>query len=360
MRAAYVSFDEPNRNTGSGQVIIHETNALRQVCADLTVVTRRDIKGADQYEFSPWLYDYFGARLLPKNADLLDMHCSPGLAILDAVRPKRYCVSIIAHDLAVSIEEHERYYGKGTYGLKHNTDPYLHELLLKHAENADRILTPSTHSEKWIRANIKNDRIAVIPHGCEIPASVTPTPATLTFGYMGAAGADKGLIYLFMAWKYFEGGHLVFAGNQCDAIKGIAAAFSPMVDNAPMPAGRRNQVYMGWVKSTSDFYNGISVYIQPSATESWGIEVVEAMAHGRPAIVSAGAGSADAVTDGVDGFVVPSRDAKAILDKLVWFREHPEKIAEMGAAAREKAKQYSWAEVEKKYVKLYEELLKPS
>lgn len=358
MKAAYVSFDEPNPNTGSGQVIIHETNALRQVCADLTVVTRRDIKGADQYEFNPFFYDYFAARLLPRNIDFLDMHCSPGLAILDAVRPKKYVVSIIAHDLAVSIQEHEKYFGPGTYGLKHNTDPYLHDCLLKHAEGADAVLTPSKHSEKWVLANIPHAKPVVIPHGCEIPATVSPLPPDLRFGYLGAAGADKGLLYLLTAWKYFTGGQLFFAGSQCEQIKAMAAAVDPIHNNAPMPVGRRTQTYLGWVESTAAFYNQVSVYIQPSATESFGIETIEAMAHGRPVICSAGAGSADAVTDGVDGFVVPARDPNAILDKLVFFRDAPWRIAEMGAKAREKARSYSWAEVEKRYVRFYEELLK--
>lgn len=351
MKAAYVSFDEPNSHTGSGQVILAETTALRQVCPDLTVLTRKEIKGATEYEFMPFLYDYFAARLIPRGVDLLDMHCSPGLAILDAVRPKRYVVSIIAHDLAVSIEEHERYYGKGTYPYKHNTDAYLHELLLKHAEGADMIFTPSRASERWILANIKNSKVTVIPHGTEIPPDVQPLPLNLRFGYMGAAGADKGLLYLLMAWPHFSRDEyqLVFAGNQCDGIKAIANAIGTNLGNI---------TYMNWVEKTSDFYNRISVYIQPSATEAFGIETIEAMAHGRAVIVSSGAGSADAVTDGIDGFVVPPRDPGAILEKMSFFRDHPEKITEMGAAAREKAKQFSWEKVEETYVRIYKELLK--
>lgn len=356
MKAAYISFDQPSPNTGSGQVIIHETNALRQVCPDLTVITRQDIKGADKYDFNPFFYDYFAARLVPRDIDFLDMHCSPGLAILDAARPKRYVVSIIAHDLAVSIEEHDRLFGKGTYGLKHNTDPYLHEILLKHAETATCIITPSTHSEKWVRANINNQHVAVIPHGTEIPAQVQQMPPILTFGYLGAFGGDKGLAYLLMAWKYFMANHdpryqsrLVFGGSHCDYIKQLASQIDPQLGG---------QTYLGWVNNINDFYNQISVYIQPSATEAFGIETIEAMAYGRPVICSAGAGSADAVSDGVDGFIVPARDPKAILDKLIFFRDNEQQKYDMGARAREKAKLFSWEEVERKYVQFYKEILK--
>lgn len=347
--AAYISFDEPNPNTGSGQVVLHETAALRQVCPDLTVITRKDIKGADQYEFSPWLYDYFGAQLVPKGLDFLDMHCSPGLAILAAAKPKKYVVSIIAHDLAESIAEHERYFGKGTYPFKHNTDSYLHGLLLKHAEGANAIITPSTHSERWIRANIKNNHVTVIPHGAEIPEVVAPLPGQFRVGFLGAAGPDKGLPYLLLAWKHFSGnGELVFGGGYCDYIKQLASQIDTTL---------HGQIYLGWLQRTSDFYSQISVYCAPSVSEAFHIEVLEAMAHGRPAIATNGTCGPDVITDGVDGFVVPVREPKAILDKLVFFRDHPEKIAEMGAQAREKAKLFSWDKIEQKYVGFYKEIV---
>lgn len=348
-QAAYVSFDDPNPNTGSGQVVIHETNALRRIFRDLIVITRKGIKGADQYEFSPWLYDYFCAQLLPKDLDFLDMHCSPGLAILAAARPKKYVVSIIAHDLALSIEEHERYYGKGSYPFKHNTDPYLHSLLLKHAETADAILTPSIGSEKWIRANINNPRVVVMPHGLtKVPESVQPFPDKLRFGYLGAFGPDKGLLYLLMAWPHFTGGELVFGGGSCQYIKQLARQIDPTL---------RDQTYLGWVGEVSDFYNQVSVYIQPSVTEGFGIEIIEAMAHGRPVIATTGTSGPDVITDGVEGFIVPPRDPKAILEKMMFFRDNPGKIADMGLKAKERAREYSWEKIEQRYYDFYLGLL---
>lgn len=350
MKAAYISFDQPSPNSGSGQVIIHETNALRQVCPDLTVITRKDIIGADKYEFSPWLYDYFGAQLVPKDLDFLDMHCSPGLAILAAAKPKKYVVSIIAHDLAESIAEHERYFGKGSYPFKHNTDPYLHELLLKHAEGANAIITPSTHSEKWIRANIKNSNVVVIPHGTEIPANVSPLPSQFRAGFLGAAGPDKGVPYLLLAWKFFTGnGELVFGGAHCDYIRQFAQKIEQTL---------RGQIYLGWIEKTSDFYNQISVYCAPSVSEAFHIELLEAMAHGRPVIATTGTCAPDVITDGVDGFIVPPREPQAILERLNYFKAYPANIAEMGKAAREKAKLFSWESVEKRYIEFYKEIIK--
>lgn len=366
MKAAYVTFDNLDPHSGAGQVCLHEIAALKKAVEEatslghehkVTVISRPDIKGADKYEFNPFLYDYFAAQLIPHGLDLLHLSCSPGLAILDAAHNghgRSYVTNIVAHDLAISIEEHERYYGKGTYPFKHNTDPYLHELLLKHAEGANMIFTPSTAAERWIRANIKNEHVKVIPHGTDIPAEVIQ-PVQLVrggvrFGYLGAFGPDKGLPYLLMAWKHSPNGELVFGGGHCQYIKQLAVQIDPTL---------KNQAYLGWVDKVSDFYHNIAVYIQPSVTEGFGIETIEAMACARPVIVCSGAGSADAVTDGVDGFVVPPRDPAAILEKMNFFADHPEKITEMGAKAREKVTaQYTWTKVEEMYVNAYRELLR--
>jgi glycosyltransferase involved in cell wall biosynthesis len=48
------------------------------------------------------------------------------------------------------------------------------------------------------------------------------------------------------------------------------------------------------------------------------------------------------VQDGVEGFLVPSRDVEALAEKLEWCRTHPEGLAEMGRAARRRAEQQDW------------------
>ncbi len=354
MKGIYVTFDELNPNSGAGLVCMHETAALRRVVDDLTVISRKDIKGADRYDFNPFLMDYFAARTSGASqlgVDLLHLSCSPGLALLDRVRPKHYVVNCPAHDLAISIEQHERYFGKGAYNLVHNTDPILHDYLLRHARHADAVITPSISSKRWIEDNIQPRRIEVIPHGCDIPQNMVQFPPEFRVGYLGVFGPDKALEYLLLAWKHFTGkGKLVFGGNCKDGMQWLANQMGILLTPD-------KHELTGWVQNVSDFYNGISVYCQCSASEGFGLEVVEAMAHGRPVIVSSGAGSADAVTDGVDGFVVPARDARAILDKLNFFRDHPEKVVEMGRNAREKAKAFSWEVVEGRYETFYKSVL---
>lgn len=351
--AAYITFDQLDPHNGAGLVCIHEISALKKVMDEVTVISRRDLPGLDKYEFNPFLADYFAACAYKgsEGVDILQLSCSPGLAVLNCIRPIHYLVNCPAHDLRTSIEEHERYYGKGSYKLIHNTDDYLHELLLRHAKHADAMITPSSSSAKWIAVNIRPKRVEILPHGCEVPAVYWAPPAEFRVGYLGAFGPDKSLHLLLLAWKDFEGkGKMVFGGNCKSGILELAR-----VMNIPLTPDRWELT--GWLENVSDFYNNISVYCQVSASEGFGIETIEAMAHGRAVIVSSGAGSADAVTDGVDGFIVPPLDSQAILDKINYFVANPHKILEMGAAAREKAKKYSWDKIEEKYVAFYKGIL---
>jgi glycosyltransferase involved in cell wall biosynthesis len=351
--SAYVTYDPvaPSGH-GAGEVCYHEIQALKRVSILTDIIARSGgsktlIEPFLHYGFNPFLADYFASQIVPRNINLLHLSCSPGLAILEACKPKHYVVNVVAHDLKTSIDEHEMYYGKGSYQFIHNTDKYLHNLLLKHAEKADCILTPSTASANWINSNIPNrKRVCIISHGIDSVPEFNPVASgVLTVGYLGAFGPDKGLIYLLQAWK--EGiGELVFGGNCKEPIESLIKQYN-------VPQART----LGWVENLSDFYNLLSVYIQPSVTEGFGIEILEAMSYGRPVICAVGAGGADAISDGVDGFIVPIRDSQAILERIQFFKDNPEKIIEFGLKAREKAKNYTWDKIEVKYEKLYTEVL---
>ncbi len=77
------------------------------------------------------------------------------------------------------------------------------------------------------------------------------------------------------------------------------------------------------------------------------------MAHSKPVVVSSGAGASDLVEDGVEGFVTPPRDPKAIASAVDYFFENPSEIKRMGENARRKAERYAWSRIEEMYVELY-------
>ncbi|MBP6621115.1 MAG: glycosyltransferase family 4 protein [Alcaligenes sp.] len=82
-----------------------------------------------------------------------------------------------------------------------------------------------------------------------------------------------------------------------------------------------------------------SVYVLPSYREGVPVSSQEAMAMGRAVITTDVPGCRQTVVDGVNGFLVPPRDAQALAEKMEIFIAQPELIATMGHASRRMAEE---------------------
>jgi glycosyltransferase involved in cell wall biosynthesis len=76
------------------------------------------------------------------------------------------------------------------------------------------------------------------------------------------------------------------------------------------------------------------VYVLPSYREGAPRTVLEAMAMGRPIITTDVPGCREMVVEGVNGFLVPPRDANAIAQAIRRFLEDPRLAARMGHESR--------------------------
>lgn len=79
------------------------------------------------------------------------------------------------------------------------------------------------------------------------------------------------------------------------------------------------------------------IFMLSSVEEGISNAVLEAMASGVPVVTTNAGGMAEAVTDGVEGFVVPVRDVARFADRLEVLARDPALRASMGRAARERA-----------------------
>jgi glycosyltransferase involved in cell wall biosynthesis len=78
------------------------------------------------------------------------------------------------------------------------------------------------------------------------------------------------------------------------------------------------------------------VYFQPSKQESFGMAVLEAMALGKPTVVSKMGGLPDLVVNEQTGFIVPISKPETAAEKIIWLLQNPDQATEMGMRAREK------------------------
>ena len=87
------------------------------------------------------------------------------------------------------------------------------------------------------------------------------------------------------------------------------------------------------------YYAMSSVYVLPSYREGTPRTVLEAMAMGRPIITTDTQGCRETVIDGINGFLVPVRDSNAVADKMNWFIQNSDKIADMGQRSTQYVKE---------------------
>ncbi len=89
-------------------------------------------------------------------------------------------------------------------------------------------------------------------------------------------------------------------------------------------------------------YIAADVLVVPSAAETWGLVVNEAMSCGRPCLVSDQVGCGpDLVSSSACGFVFPVGDVEALASRMADCATRPEHVATMGDRARALAARFS-------------------
>jgi glycosyltransferase involved in cell wall biosynthesis len=81
-------------------------------------------------------------------------------------------------------------------------------------------------------------------------------------------------------------------------------------------------------------YAGADIAVLPSYREGLPKSLLEAMASGLPIVATDTSGCREVVADGVNGLLVPVRDARALADAILRLARDPALRARMGAAGR--------------------------
>jgi len=76
------------------------------------------------------------------------------------------------------------------------------------------------------------------------------------------------------------------------------------------------------------------IYVFPSLSESFPFAILEAMAAGKPIVATDVGGVSEAVSDGVNGRLVPPGDPKSLAQAIVELLSDPNRAREMGESSR--------------------------
>lgn len=120
-----------------------------------------------------------------------------------------------------------------------------------------------------------------------------------------------------------------------------------------------NTTFMGYLKdeTLSQAYASADIFVFPSALETFGLVVVEAMGAGLPVVASRVGGVRDVVEEGKTGYTFDVGDTAALIEGIRQIASSRENITAMGQAARAFAETQTWPAMMDEVVDLYMRLV---
>jgi glycosyltransferase involved in cell wall biosynthesis len=238
-------------------------------------------------------------------------------------------------------EEYER------WGVSLRLPTWNYRRSLQEIVEADYVTVPSRFAGDSMVANgVPADRLIEIPFGVDLqrygPTNGTsPHPFRAVFA--GQISVRKGVPYLIEAWRRL---------NWPDAELWLVGATAKDVARL-LPEWRQfaRVRFISHSSKLASLLQQCNVFVFPSVEEGSALVTYEALACGLPVITTPNAGSV--VRDGVEGFIVPIRDAEALAERLQRLREDPGLRAAMGRAAIERARAFTWTAYQENLVEAY-------
>jgi len=141
-------------------------------------------------------------------------------------------------------------------------------------------------------------------------------------------------------------------------IAGDGSLYSDLLKITKLYGMQEEITLLGLIDEIPELLFVSNVCVTASSREGLGLSVLEAMAMERPVVAYNIRGVRDLVEDGVNGFLVPFGDVKALSEKIKYLLEHPEIAEEMGKKGRERIeKEFSLDAILLQMEKLYKEIL---
>ncbi|MCR9248374.1 MAG: glycosyltransferase family 4 protein [bacterium] len=223
----------------------------------------------------------------------------------------------------------------------------IHDRARAVLQAADRLVVPSPRAmAPFVELGVPAERFVAVENGVDTGnlhelSAATPHDGPLRLGYLGTLMASKGLHVAIEALQALPPGTatLEIHGNAVP-YHGDETYLNRCFQRLQPGDGVRYHGPYGLAELPARFAT-IDVLVAPALWhEAFGLTVREALAAGRPVLVSRVGGLQDSVEDGQQGFVLPPGDVSAWTAAIQRLADDRELVTRLAAGARSRARSF--------------------
>ncbi|MBL1150758.1 MAG: glycosyltransferase family 4 protein [Armatimonadetes bacterium] len=272
-----------------------------------------------------------------------------------------------SHDLPI-VSTYHTLYEKYAHYIPYFPKWYTFNKIRKHTRYyynlCDHVIVPSEAALRSLRRNEIRTPITIIPTGIRLNPKVTQQEARLR---VGARQDEKMLLYVGRIAKEKNMDVLVHAAKLILDARDDARLW--IVGDGPYRAqcqmlvrnlGIGDRVlFTGFVprSEVSQYYIASDMFVFTSMTETQGLVIGEAMAHGVPAVAVHGGGASLAVEEDVNGFVVPN-SPRDFAECVLRILSNPSLHGRLSEGAKRSAKAFSMSDMCNQVLEVYESAIR--
>ena len=246
------------------------------------------------------------------------------------------------------------------YGLGGLETP-LWWVLRRFYRRCDQIYVPTKSIAESLREHGVHDGLRLWPRGVD---AARFNPARRSLAWRRSHGvADDETVLLFVSRLVWEKGLETLAQTiETLQWRGVPHR-SVVVGDGPAGAALRARldktIFTGHLDGDelATAYASAELFLFPSATETFGNVVLEAMASGLAAVCADATGSRDLQAAGVTGYLVTPGDSAKFAEQTATLLSDPALRRDMAEAAYERSRTYHWDSVLARVAGYYEQVL---
>jgi glycosyltransferase involved in cell wall biosynthesis len=233
---------------------------------------------------------------------------------------------------------------------------------------ADKVIAISEAVKSWLVQGygLESEKVQVVYYGIEPERWCSPSrdlrfewklAEKLLVGSVGRLESRKGHDLLIRAMPFiaqrFPQTMLLIAGHD-------PWGYGRVLESLVTQLGMEKHVrFLGFQDDVPSFLHAIDVFAFASRSEGFGQVVIEAMAAGKPVVVSRIAPLTEIVIDGETGFYAEPENPESFAEKILWLLSHREEAQNMGKRGREVVrKQFSAETMASAVLAIYQEVFR--